>query len=412
MIGETNVTSPPRIESLTVNNYRALANFEMKDLTPFTVLLGPNGSGKSTVFDVFAFLAEAFATSLRTAWDRRGRFKELRTRDQDGGIQIQIKYRERKELRPITYALTIEEDQDGPIVKSEILKWRRGSRGQPFRFLAFDSGEGVIYAGDTPDEDAAAHRVEEKLTSRELLAVNTLGQLKDHPRVTALRNFIVDWYLCYLTADSTRSIPDAGPQERLSMSGDNLPNVLQYLKERHSARLDAVLASLCERIPRLGDVNMEIMPDGRLLLRIKDIPFRTPILSRYASDGTMKMLAYLVLLNDPKPPRLIGIEEPENQLHPRLLQGLAEECRKATNSSQLLVTTHSPEFVNGLSSNELWVLARNESGHTKATRVLDIPNIRTMEEHGAKLGDLWMEGYLGGDPLFPDEPSFKGSLWG
>ena len=70
-----------------------------------------------------------------------------------------------------------------------------------------------------------------------------------------------------------------------------------------------------------------------------------PVLAKYASDGTLKMLAYLVLLNDPAPPAFIGIEEPENFLHPRLLPRLAEECRAATARSQLLVTTHSPGFL-------------------------------------------------------------------
>jgi len=65
----------PKITSLKVQNYRALRDIELKDITPFTVLLGPNGSGKSTVFDVFAFLAECFEFGLRRAWDKRGRAK-------------------------------------------------------------------------------------------------------------------------------------------------------------------------------------------------------------------------------------------------------------------------------------------------------------------------------------------------
>jgi len=65
------VAGIPRIESLKVENYRALRNVEFRDLTPMTVLLGPNGSGKSTVFDVFNFLSECFQSGLRHAWDRR-----------------------------------------------------------------------------------------------------------------------------------------------------------------------------------------------------------------------------------------------------------------------------------------------------------------------------------------------------
>ena len=142
------------------------------------------------------------------------------------------------------------------------------------------------------------------------------------------------------------------------------------------------------------------MPDGRLLLQIKDAPFDLPILSRFASDGTLKMLAYLVLLHDPDPPPFIGIEEPENFLHPRLLLELAEECRAAAASTQLLVTTHSPFFLNGLRPKEARILWRGDDGYTKIMRASDIQGVKEFIEHGALLGDLWMEGHFGvGDPL-------------
>ena len=99
----------PRIESLKVQNYRALHNLELKKLTPLTVFLGPNGSGKSTIFDVFAFLSECFTESLRKAWDRRGRFRGLRTRDSEGCIIIELKYRETSDSPLITYHLAIDE---------------------------------------------------------------------------------------------------------------------------------------------------------------------------------------------------------------------------------------------------------------------------------------------------------------
>ena len=120
-----------------------------------------------------------------------------------------------------------------------------------------------------------------------------------------------------------------------------------------------MLGVLARRVPRLESVQAKLMEDGRLLLQIKDAPFDRPILARFASDGTLKLLAYLMVLYDPNPPQLIGIEEPENHLHPRLLPELAEESREASARTQLMVTTHSPFFVNELRPEELWVLYRN-----------------------------------------------------
>ncbi len=389
----------PRIESLSVKNYRALRDLHLKELTPLTVFLGPNGSGKSTIFDVFAFLSECFTEGLRRAWDRRNRFRELRSRNADGPIEFELKYRERPDSPLITYHLAVDENQRGPYVAEEWLAWRRGKQvGQPFRFLDFRSGVGRVISGDEPE--AEDERIEERLSAPDVLAVNTLGQLAKHPRVNALRQFITGWYLSYLSADNTRGVPEAGPQERLSQKGDNLPNVIQYLREQHPYRLEHILDTLRRRVPRLERVEAETTIDGRLVLQIKDAPFDQPIMAKFASDGTLKMLAYLSVLYDPDPPQLIGIEEPENQLHPRLLHGLAEECRHTSANTQLMVTTHSPFFVNGLRPKELRVLYRDEHGYTKAVLVSEMITINPLVDAGALLGDLWMEGQFEvGDPL-------------
>lgn len=390
---------PPRIEKLMVRNYRALRDITLS-LTPFTVLLGPNGSGKSTVFDVFAFLSECFTIGLRKAWDKRNRFKELRSRESDGPVEIEIKYREPNQPL-ITYHISVDETESGPVVSEEWLQWRRGRQtGRPFKFLSFHNGAGMVISGDQPDE--TDNRVEETLDSPDILAVNAFGQLAKHPRVSALRRFITGWHLSYFTADTTRAVPDAGPAEHLSQTGDNLPNVIQYLKERHPDQLKKILEILQKRVPRLESVEANLMPDGRLLLQLKDAPFREPVLAKFASDGTLKLLAYLTVLHDPNPLPLVGIEEPENHLHPLLLPELAEEVREATARTQVLVTTHSPFFINVLRPEEVWVLYRDERGYTKAMRPADMPHIRDFIEHGANLGQLWMENYFTvGDPFKP-----------
>lgn len=225
------VAKSPRIEQIHVRNYRALRDVRLDGLTPLTVLLGPNGSGKSTLFDVFGFLAESLQSGLRSAWDRRGRLRELRSRESDGPISIELKYREGSSTPLITYRLEIDELAGRPIVSRETLSWKRGSYGRPFSFLDFANGSGQVISGDMPEiEDA---RRDASLASSDLLAISTLGQLAENPRVVALRQFIQAWYLSYLSSTDARGIPEAGPIERLSPTGDNLANVIQYLSESH-----------------------------------------------------------------------------------------------------------------------------------------------------------------------------------
>jgi len=398
----THTSSPPRIETLRVKNYRALQNVALEHITPLTVLLGPNGSGKSTVFDVFAFLSECFSDGLRKAWDRRGRFRELRSRDQDGPIVIELQYRERPDTPLITYHLEIEEQAKGPVVAREFLRWKRGHPAAPFHFLDYQYGKGKVITGEAPE--ASDTRVVKPLSGPDVLAVSTLGTLAENPRVIALRNFITGWHLSYLSADAARGNPEAGAEERLSPTGDNLPNVVQYLREQHPDRLEQIFETLRRRIPRIEKVEAQVLEDSRLLLLVKDAPFSKPVLSRFASDGTLKLLAYLTVLYDPDPPQLVGIEEPENHLHPRLLPELAEECQQAADRTQLIVTTHSPFFISPLRPDEVRVLYRAADGYARVRRVIDMPGIQEFIRQGATLGELWMEGHFNaGDPLAKGE---------
>lgn len=394
--------TPTRVEAVHIENYRALRSIKLDDLTPLTVLLGPNGSGKSTIFDVFSFLAECFGIGgLRAAWEKRGRFRELRTRGAAGPIVFEITYRESPSESPATYHLEIDEHGGSPVVVEEWLKWRRvaaNQPGAPYKILSFRNGSGWVISGERPEKTDI--KVYETLDEPDLLAVSTLGRLKGNARVAALRRFVTSWYVSYLSAADARGQPDAGAQEHLSRTGDNLANVIQYLKERHPQRLETIFQTLRRRVPQIERVTSQEQRDGKLLLLVKDAPFSEPVLARFASDGTLKMLSYLVVLHDPDPPPFIGIEEPENYLHPRLLTELGEECRGATDASQLLVTTHSPFFLNAMRPDEVRVLYRDAKGYTQGRRTSDFMGVTQFVSDGAQLGQLWMEGRFGvGDPL-------------
>ena len=388
----------PHIEALRVKNYRALRDIELKQLKPLSVFLGANGSGKSTLFDVFEFLAECFTVGLDSTWKKRGGLKELRSRGCEGSIEIELKYREEPGTPIITYHLSINENAEGPFVENEWMQWRRGSRGKHVRFLNFHHGTGSVIPGETPDKTDKP--IDEQLDDPTTIAASMFGQSAQHPRVSALRRFITDWHLSRLSTDATRQATNDGPQKRLSTTGDNLPNVIQYLQEQYPERLEKIISILSERVPRLEMIETEQIMDGYLSLQIKDAPFAEPILVKFASDGTLKLLSYLTLLYDPQPPRLIGIEEPENYLHPRLLIGFVEDCIKACMGSQFIITTHSPQFVNEFTAEEVWVLYRNEQGWTVCKRASDMLGINHFMEAGAKLGQLWREGFFEfGDPL-------------
>ena len=391
--------STQRITSLRVQNFRVLRDVSLPALTPLTVLVGPNNSGKSTLFDVFGFLNDSMTVGLRAAWEQRGRFRELRSRGAGGPVQLDIAYTTGCG-KSLSYVLAVEEAAWGPVVAAEQLFLLRDQPQEPLVLLDFHRGNGFVAAGESSDK--CDEQMWRALAGPDLLAVNALGQLASYPLVAEFRSFVIGWYLSQVEAASTRGIPEAGPQERLSPSGDNLPNVIQYLSDRHPDRWTEILRRLTARVPHLSEVTSRMLEDGRLLLRFRDAPFSEPVPARFASDGTLKLLAYLTVLHGPELPSLIGIEEPENQLHPYLMRGLLEECRDASLSGQVLVSTHSPQLLNAAEGPEVRVINRAEDGYARVVTATDVPGVRQHLDAGAVLGDLWMEGYL--TPEWATEP--------
>ncbi|MBI3941718.1 MAG: AAA family ATPase [Chloroflexi bacterium] len=392
-----------RIEGLAVKNFRVFRDLRLGKLTPLAAFLGPNGSGKSTVLDVFAFLSESFSGGLDEAWEQRGRFKELRSRGSMEPVIFELKYREKPRDPLMTYHLAIEEDNRGPYIIEEWLQ-RGKAAGKSQMLLEFKQGTGSVLDLDATGENGQP--VPERLADRDILAVSAFGQISKYPLLSLLRRFISGWYVSRLTSDDVRAPAKSGLSEHLSPSGDNLAQVIQYMQERHPATWQQIIQALRRRVPQLEQVNTFATLDNRLELQIKDAPFAEFIPAQYASEGTLKLLAYLIILYNPEPPPLIGIEEPESHLHPRLLPILADECREASGRTQLLITTHSPFFINGLRPEEVWALYRGEDGYAQARRAADMRGIKEFMAAGALLGSLWTEGYFEvGDPL----ESFNGS---
>ena len=183
------------------------------------------------------------------------------------------------------------------------------------------------------------------------------------------------------------------------MHGDNLGNVVQFMQREHGDRFATILRRIADRIPNITSIDTHVTEDKRVLLRFNDAGFRDPFFAQQMSDGTLKVFAYLLLLEDPDPPPFICIEEPENGLYHKLLETLAREFRAhATgrrNAPQIFVTTHQPYFVDALAPQEVWILEKGSDGFSCIRRVSEIEVVRNMVAEGLPLGGLWYSDYLG-----------------
>ena len=393
-----------KLESLHLKNFRAFKDATMSRIPNFCIVIGANGTGKSTIFSVFDFLKNAMSGNINSALAKLGGSRgiaEVRSRNTSGPMELEIKFRKDSNSPLATYFLQIGERDGKAYVAREILKYRRGSKGQPWHFLDFADGKGTAVTNETSIletdfDEKDLKRNEQTLKSNDILAIKGLAQFENFPVVAALGNMIENWHVSDFHIDKARPEQEAGYAEHLSREGENLSLVLQYLYSSHRDVFDHILEQLRRRIPGMTSIESKTTEEGRVLLKFKDGSFEDPFLARYVSDGTIKMLTYLVLLNDPEPHPLLCVEEPENQLYPSLLEELAEEFRiYANKGGQVLVSTHSPDFLNAARLEEVFWLVKN-NGYTEIKRASDDKQITAYMNDGDKMGYLWKQGLFQG----------------
>lgn len=395
-----------QIEQLRLKNFRAFREIEMRNIPKFCILIGANGSGKSTLFTVFGFLRDAMNSNITAALTKLGGsrgFQEVRSRNADGPIEIELKFREDYGKPLVTYTLSIDQDlaTGKPFIAQEILQYRRGSRGKPWRFLNFANGEGEAVTNEIEkvDDETALDRSHQKLKSSDILAIKGLAQFEQFPAIRALGDLIERWHISDFHISRARPEQETGYAEHLSREGENLSLVIEYLHNHHPSIFTAIIEKLKERVPGISQVESKQTEEGRILLKFQDGSFEDPFLARYVSDGTIKMLAYLTLLYDPDPHPLLCIEEPENQLYPSLLHELAEEFRSySRRGGQVFVSSHSPDLLNACKIDEVFWLEKAD-GYTSIHRASEDEQIVAYMKEGDQMGYLWKQGFFNGaDP--------------
>jgi predicted ATPase len=254
-----------RIEGIRIQNYRALKdvpmgqtfeNRESDALPGLMTIIGNNGSGKSSLMDALGFLGDCLRLGVEDACDRshRGGFDRIRTRGEKGPIQFEIYYRQDPKSRSISYSLHIDAENNRPYVAYERLRQRR--KGQrhvwPYSFLELTRGQGYAWAGQPTEEQEGNERIEVKLEDRQRLGITTLGNLANHQRIVAFREFLEGWYLSYFVPEQARTMPMAGAQKHLNREGNNLANYVEFMERQHKL---------------IGKINMPYKDQAESLLR-------------------------------------------------------------------------------------------------------------------------------------------------
>jgi predicted ATPase len=389
------------IEQLRIKNILSFRDTNLK-LGQLNVLIGPNAVGKSNLIEVVGLL-QAAPTGLAAAIMRGGGIRQWLWLGDDlsvtASIECEMRLRSGRQVGPLTYKLQFMGDVNGYAISSEELA-KRGEK-QTGRYFSRAYAEADVF-GQYPQGLEWMAKAGKIPTQMQVQPTESLlSQFKnpaDPTPITACGRELAEIQIFREFRTGPRSAMRQGistdtPKDGLQDGGDNLAMVLQDLSFRDlSDRINKYLKRFCERF---DDVKVDI-EGGLARTYLSEAGLKNKISSSRMSDGTLKFISLLAALFHPKAPPLMCIEEPELGLHPDALQLVAELLMEASESMQLIVTTHSEALVDALTDHPETVLVC-ERDFDNGTQMKRVPKKKLklwLERY--KLGELWRKGEIGG----------------
>ena len=377
------------LEKIHIKNYLSLRNVELP-LKALTVLVGPNASGKSNILSALRVLNWMILVEQLPPSET---IQDLFWAGKANHITFQLQAKVKR--TPAVYKLDLKEATGTLLVDEEL-------RVKDVNVISTQNGQGKV-----KDED----RKNETTYNSNKLALKSAGYYGNKPVTSVLTEFIKGWYFYDFQPGRIRHLlagletqvvfgTPKGLQEspKLDVEGSTLSSLLSYWHDKERTRFDKVSGSLatCTNI-RIDQRSI----NGRKHLYLLE-GYRKPIPMERASDGTLRLIAYYILLNEPELPPLIAIEEPERNLHPGALSDIANVLEQLAKRTQVIITTHSSQLLDAFDSKRLSdslgiLLLRNRPG--LGTEVINLKDVSDKRD----ALDGWIADFGIGSAVFDSE---------
>lgn len=376
------------LEKIHIKNFLSLRDVELQ-FKPLTVLVGPNASGKSNVLSALNLLNRMTFYAVVSPVEN---LQDFLWAGESSHITFQLQAKIEK--NPTEYRLALKPEAKNPLVSEKLTV-------KDVQVISIQEGEGVVQ--DENQQNRTNYKSDE-------LALRSAGYYGDKPITTALAEFINGWefydfqpswmrdYSDDLDETVFRESREHRQSPKLDDDGSTLAEVLSYWYIKNPKRFGSVSESLASCTNIRIDQH-EINGDSRLCLLEG---YNKPIPLRKASDGTLRLVAYYTLLNQPELPPLIAIEEPERNLHPGALNAIVDLLEQLAQRTQVIITTHSSQLLDAFNPENLTdslgvLLLRNPLGH--GTEVINLEDIR-----GDRAAlDGWITDFGIGSAIFDSE---------
>jgi predicted ATPase len=401
------------LDQIHIRNYKSLRGVTL-DLRPFNVLVGPNNAGKSNLFDCLRFLSELTRSQQGEPAQSRGGFSSIIWNGEiKNSIGIEIsghepsfadqhgdRYRFRYEMHlaggPTHSQVTSERFSVDPLdytgAVSPIEKDLSEARPEGRVLLEYPVEQNMARATDPSGKVLWTGSYGLGLSSY-------LLPFADPTRFPLLGDFalqVKNWAFYNFVPSLMERPLQVRKDLRLQEYGENFGAVLHSHHAEFGSNFREIEEWLQRAMPEISELLSGLTEQGQTYAQIKEKGLKVRIPSWAMSDGTVRFLAHLLVAFGASPPPLVCFEEPENYIHPHLLQLLAHVLKRASTRSQILLTTHSPYLLNFLEPEDIIIVEKHE-GATEASR----PNHPGAIKEALKtlgLGEMWYAGSLGGTP--------------
>lgn len=375
---------------LEVKGFRRLHDINIP-LRPLTVMIGANGVGKTSILDVIDLLAVSANAGINKRISNLSGVNALLTIDKaeriSFGIDMPVSGYE-----PLKYILDLEVSGTAYSISSEQLSQtkRIGSGSQ---FMHIDSHFSDIKYHDIESDKFIRPTWDHNPLETSLSQVPKMyKQTEDFRKRLGSSTF---YHVLNVDPRAPVRLPQTmHPAQLPGKDGEDLVSCLYYLRETNRDVYDCVEDTLKAAFPGFERLDFPPVAAGTMAMTWKDANFSDPLYMHQLSEGTLRFLWLVTLLQSPGLTAVTLIDEPEVSLHPELLSQLADLFREASSRSQIIVATHSDRLINFLNPEEVLVMDLNENGTTSAQWADTLDLNKWLEEYS--LDEIWRMGRMGG----------------
>lgn len=382
-----------RIVGIRAINFGRLKKFELgrvydltaPELENFVVVIGPTSSGKSTLFDLFKFVQDCLMYNVVGACDmnNRGGYEQIISQGATGGIEITFRY---VGSRSFLYSFRIEQDSNGiPYVTDESLFDYEEQRA----VFWTKGGEGPFF--DPDNHSKTTIQIEDK----RILYLATLGTGRKYDCITELYDCVLDWFHEEFDINSMRKEQTYALPEHLINNGLNLGSVLFRLQG--SEKFSTILQQVQSAFPDVTQIKVDLdSTSNQCNIEFGVKGLNQPIPASRVQKSLLLFVAYCTVLFGTSYTGIF-MESPDEgfyfSLHEKIVF-TALDALKKDEPKQVFFTTNSPFLINALKPKYLWILSTDENGFSVAKSATRYDFVCGLWKEGAKLGDLWCNGFL------------------